>query len=193
MKEKERKSILPKQSGIYWIIFIIFCLAVAGFFYFQMMEPEDVWFEESGGLPMGVEIEEIGDRRYIDNKLDGYRLEITEDNSEINYKSGVLKVEESKISINNSKESYIPQYNISYLDYEGSAEDWVKSWIVEQDFSDEYFYEEIIVDGQTAYIITAPSYGDSDKTLVFKKDQKVLIVNYFDTDPIKIFRSINFN
>lgn len=179
-------------------IILVVALGVGGYLFFvrQNNSVVDKDQETNGGqevsLPEGVSIiEEDGNKKLVNN-IDNYSVRLESDFKSIEYKNGLLVVTNQAISDNNELD-YRESYNISLLDLKNSSlEDWVLSWISQQEYGDDYSYEKKLIGDKEVYIINVPSYADNEKILIYKYENKVVFVDSIFGNPMEIFNNMTF-
>ena len=172
------------KKFMFWVFIIV--VLVGGFFYYnQAAAPvEDM---------TSIEITENEDgTKTVRNLEEGYEVILKNSEQIISSDARTLTVKGELISDENKDLGFYPQYVISSLEYEGVLEDWVKQWIGEQEFGQDYTYIQESVGSQQFIVIDVPSMGDSIKLLAYKFNNKLYLINTTSIDPIEIFKRFNF-
>jgi len=181
------------------IIVLVIAGGVGGFFYFTKTANNDqgsVINDQrltDGDLPEGIEVVEEGGEKTVINQIDFYKLKLANNQSSVKYSGGVLEIIEPVVLEERSEGGgYRNYYNISVLESDDTLEQWVKKWISEQEYSKDYTYEQKKIGEYQTYIINIPSFGDTMKSLVFRRDNKIFSVDASIVEPELILKQLEF-
>lgn len=186
------------------IIVLIIAGGIGGFFYFTSKEQgtkgeqgtigKDQITNNNEQLPEGIEVVVVeGETKTVINKIDSYKLKLLNDQSNVKYSGGILEVTEPVVLDKESEGGgYKNYYNVSVLESDDTLEQWVKKWISEQEYSKDYSYEQKKIGEYSIYIINIPSLGDTMKSLVFKRGNKIFSVDTSIIEPELILAQLEF-
>lgn len=192
---------MKKERSIFWVIMCLLIIGVAAVGYFY----KDSWknFSQTGNeknsvdvqdqydtenLPEGVEIVERDGVSQVVNSIDEYELKLNPNTESVSYGAGMLSVQQTE----NEDELLLSSYDIVFYDNDkNNIEEWIKVWISNMEFSNDYSYKKDKFNDKDFYIINVPSYADSEKILVYEKDKKIVFIDSIFQDPIVIFKNLD--
>jgi len=187
-----------KQNKIwFWIFILAAVILVGGFFYFRYFSFIERYIgvnnnTQMNDLPEGVSVVERGGEKRVINDIDGYVLNLGENVGSVKYVAGLLSIQ-NKVE-EDGELGLVSSYDVGLFENSGSlTEEWVRLWIKDQEYSEDYTYKKDIHEGKEFYIIEVPSYGDAEKVLVYQYKNKIVFIDSISENPVDILDNLNLN
>ena len=187
-----------KQNKIwFWIFILAAVILVGGFFYFRYFSFIERYIGVNNNtrmndLPEGVSVVERGGEKRVINDIDGYVLNLGENVGSVKYVAGLLSIQ-NKVE-EDGELGLVSSYDVGLFENSGSlTEEWVRLWIKDQEYSEDYTYKKDIHEGKEFYIIEVPSYGDAEKVLVYQYKNKIVFIDSISENPVDILDNLNLN